>query len=91
LTLVDKRRGVFEGIVDCLLTSYRITQGNALSVLGLVFVAAIVGMLGVLACGVGAIITGPFAALLLASGYVLLADQYRAAELGQLSGDLVDL
>jgi hypothetical protein len=90
-TLVDKRRGTFEGIIDCLTTSYRITQNNALSVLGLVIVASIVGFLGLLACGVGAIVTGPFAALMVASGYVLLADQNRAAVFGQVSGDLADL
>ncbi len=44
--IVDRRRGTFEGIVDCLTTSYRITQGRTLSVLGLVIVCTLVAGVG---------------------------------------------
>jgi hypothetical protein len=89
--IVDRGRGVFDGVVDSLSTSYRITQGRTLSVLGLMIVCSLIGALGVLACGVGVIVSGPFAALMLACGYVLLANEDQVAQFGDMGGELVEL
>jgi hypothetical protein len=89
--IVDRRRGFFEGVVDSFSTSYRITQGRTLSVLGLMIACSLIAAAGVLACGVGVIITGPFAALMLACGYVLLANEDQVASFGDTGGELVDL
>ena len=79
------------GGLDAIRHTFRITQGNTASIVGLLIVAGFLGISGVLACGFGLIFTMPLATLMYPCAYLILDNQPSVAGAYGKPGDLVDL
>ena len=69
--VVDRGMGGFEALT----VSFRITSGRALELFGSMLFAFLIGILGLLACLVGIIVTVPLGVFVLACGYSLIAGE----------------
>ena len=61
------------GGLAALSVSFQITKGKALSLFGTTLLAGLIAALGILACGVGIIVSIPVAVFILACAYALVA------------------
>jgi uncharacterized membrane protein len=71
LLILDQRMSATEALA----TSWKITNGKALSLIGLGFLLALVFLLGALACGVGLLFAFPYVILCQAAAYLCLTGQ----------------
>jgi hypothetical protein len=85
--IVDRQLGG----LDAIRHSFRITQGHTLSIVGLLIVAGVLGISGILACGVGLIFTASLATLMYPCAYLILDNQPSVTGAYGKPGDLVDL
>ncbi len=69
--IVDRDAGVLESLQ----TSFEMTKGYVGTVFAVGFLAGLIGLAGIIACGVGALFTGPLAALMVIILYLALINQ----------------
>ena len=60
---------------QALSASYQITKGHEMNLLGTGLLAGLIGLSGILACGVGLLVTVPLAAFIFSCAYVLIASE----------------
>ena len=60
------------GPLEALRLSMEVTRGRVLGLIGLFLLTMLVNIGGLLACGIGLIVTGPFSVLMLAVTYLAL-------------------
>jgi hypothetical protein len=71
LLIIDQRMGAF----DALGTSWKITNGKVLGLIGLGFMLSLIALLGLLACGIGLLFAIPYIILCQSAAYLSMTGQ----------------
>jgi hypothetical protein len=67
--IIDRKCGAVESVQG----SFRLTRGHFWGLLGMLLLLALINVAGLLACGIGMLLTFPFTQLVLLVGYLLIA------------------
>lgn len=76
------------GTINALTTSFTITKGYVIELLALGLLAGLISVSGILACGLGLLVTIPIGLMIPPCAYVLLVGEARANRCGRLRTDL---
>jgi hypothetical protein len=79
------------GGLDAIRYSYKITQGYTVSLVGFMIVAGLVGISGVLGCGIGLLFTVPLSLLMYPCAYLILDNQPNVAGVVDRGSDFAEL